>query len=174
MNSVLLAMQPSPSLPVHLTSLPYRTGVGMMVLNAQNQVFVAKRIDPISEAWQMPQGGMDAGESPLIAALRELQEEVGTDKFEVIRESADWYTYDLPDDLVGKIWDGQYRGQKQKWFALRFTGEDSDINIATEHPEFCEWKWIEMRALPDIIVPFKRELYRALIEEFKGAIAPAQ
>lgn len=171
MNAVLLAMQqPSSTLPIHLTSLPYRIGVGMMVLNAQNQVFVAKRIDPISEAWQMPQGGMDAGESPMIASLRELKEEIGTDKFEVIRESADWYTYDLPDELVGKIWDGQYRGQKQKWFALRFTGEDADINIATEHPEFCEWKWIEMRALPDIIVPFKRELYRALIEEFKGAI----
>ncbi len=167
MNSVLMAMHhPSSPLPVHLTSLPYRTGVGMMITNADKQVFVARRIDPISEAWQMPQGGMDAGESPIIAALRELKEEVGTDKFEVIRESADWYTYDLPDELIGKIWEGQYRGQKQKWFALRFTGDNADINIATEHPEFCEWKWIEMRALPDIIVPFKRTLYRALIDEF--------
>jgi putative (di)nucleoside polyphosphate hydrolase len=142
----------------------------MMVFNAKGEVFVAKRLDTTTEAWQMPQGGMDPGESPYIAAIRELKEEIGTDKVEILRESADWYTYDLPDDLIGKIWDGQFRGQKQKWFALKFTGEDSDINIQTDEPEFAEWKWIDMRMLPDIIVPFKRNLYRALIDEFRGAL----
>ncbi len=158
------------SVPQHLTFLPYRVGVGMMLFNAKGEVFVAKRIDTTTEAWQMPQGGMDPGESPYIAAIRELKEEIGTDKVEILRESADWYTYDLPDDLIGKIWDGQFRGQKQKWFALKFTGEDSDINIQTDEPEFAEWKWIDMRMLPDIIVPFKRTLYRALIDEFRGAL----
>lgn len=154
-------------IPAHLTSLPYRTGVGIMLLNTENQVFVARRIDPVSEAWQMPQGGMDPGESPVQAALREMKEEIGTDKAVVLRESADWYTYDLPDALIGKIWGGRFRGQKQKWFAMRFTGTDADIDIATHDPEFCEWKWMDMRALLDIIVPFKRSLYRAVIEEFR-------
>src|SRR6185295_14443639 len=107
-------------IPPHLTSLPYRNGVGIMLLNKANQVFVARRIDTTSEAWQMPQGGMDPGESPQQAAFRELKEEIGTDKVELLRESIDWYTYDLPDELVGKIWDGKYRGQRQKWFVMRF------------------------------------------------------
>lgn len=154
-------------IPVHLTSLPYRSGVGVMLLNAANQVFVAKRIDMKAEAWQMPQGGMDPGESPQQAAIRELKEEIGTDQVITLRESADWYTYDLPDELIPKIWGGRYRGQKQKWFAMRFQGTDADINIATHDPEFSEWKWIDMRMLPDIIVPFKRSLYRALVEEFR-------
>lgn len=153
-------------LPPHLKSLPYRNGVGVMLLNRANQVFVARRIDTTSEAWQMPQGGMDPGESPLQAALRELKEEIGTDKAQLLRESVDWYTYDLPDSLIGRIWDGQYRGQRQKWFAMRFLGEDADVNICTDDPEFCEWRWIDMRMLPDIIVPFKRSLYKALVEEF--------
>lgn len=153
-------------IPEHLTSLPYRSGVGVMLFNRDNQVFVARRIDTTSEAWQMPQGGVDPGETAYQAALRELKEEIGTDKVELLRESLDWYTYDLPDDLIGKLWDGRFRGQKQKWFALRFTGEDADINIETHDPEFCEWKWIDMRMLPDIIVPFKRSLYKALVEEF--------
>jgi putative (di)nucleoside polyphosphate hydrolase len=155
-------------IPLHLTSLPYRNGVGVMLLNQNNQVFVGKRIDTTSEAWQMPQGGVDPGETPLQAAFRELKEEIGTDKVELLRESADWYTYDLPDELVGKIWGGQYRGQKQKWFAMRLTGTEADINIATPDPEFCEWQWIDIRMLPDMIVPFKRTLYKALVDEFIG------
>lgn len=157
-------------IPPHLTSLPYRNGVGVMLLNRDAQVFVARRIDTTSEAWQMPQGGMDPGETPLQAALRELKEEIGTDNAELIRESADWYTYDLPDDLIGKLWGGKYRGQRQKWFAMRFLGQDADVNLLTHHPEFCEWKWIDMRMLPDIIVPFKRNLYKALVDEFRSVL----
>ena len=148
--------------------LPYRRGVGMMLLNARGEVFVAKRIDTLAEAWQMPQGGIDEGEDPRTAALRELQEEVGTDKAVILAESADWYRYDLPDDLVPIIWKGQYRGQEQKWFALRLEGDDALINIHDgEHPEFSEWKWIDITQLPDVIVPFKRDLYAALVEEFR-------
>jgi len=151
--------------------LPYRPGVGVMLINKESKVFVAKRIDMTSEAWQMPQGGIDEGEEPLACALRELKEEIGTDKAVLLKESADWYTYDLPDDIIPKIWGGKFRGQRQKWFAMRFTGEDSDINIQTEEPEFSQWQWIEMARLPDIIVPFKRKLYRALVEEFnQGAL----
>ncbi|MFN9114077.1 MAG: RNA pyrophosphohydrolase [Bacteroidota bacterium] len=148
-------------------SLPYRDGVGIMLINAQRQVFVAKRIDTVSEAWQMPQGGIDAGEPADVAALRELEEETGTDKATILRESRDWLTYDLPQELVGKIWGGRYRGQRQKWFAMRFDGVDSDINIATQHPEFCEWQWTKPSNLPDLIVPFKRVLYRQIIDEFR-------
>jgi len=147
-------------------SLPYRDGVGIMLINNEGKVFVAKRIDMTSEAWQMPQGGIDAGETPMQAALRELKEETGTDKASVIRESHDWYYYDLPDDLISKVWGGRFRGQRQKWFSMRFSGTDSDINIETEHPEFCEWRWVPMQQLPDIIVPFKRTLYQALVDEF--------
>lgn len=146
--------------------LPYRPGVGIMLLNAAGEVFVAKRIDCIAEAWQMPQGGIDPGESPEVAALRELEEETGTNKAEIIARSAITHTYDLPDELVPKVWKGRYRGQEQHWFVLRFTGQDSDINIETEHPEFLEWKWIPMQQLPDVIVPFKRELYQQLVTEF--------
>jgi putative (di)nucleoside polyphosphate hydrolase len=145
--------------------LPYRSGVGIMLLNKAGLVFVAKRIDMTSEAWQMPQGGIDEDESPLQAARRELKEETGTDKAEVLAESPGWFTYDLPDALVPKIWGGKYRGQKQKWFAMRFTGKDSDIDIATDHAEFSEWKWVKAQTLPDIIVPFKRALYAKVLEE---------
>ena len=160
------------AIPPHLTSLPYRNGVGVMLLNANNQVFVAKRIDMTTEAWQMPQGGVDSGEAPLQAALRELREEIGAEPklLTVLRESSDWYTYDLPDELIGRIWGGQYRGQRQKWFAMRFLGADTDIDIDTPHPEFLEWKWVDMRLLPDLIVPFKRQLYKALVDEFKNLV----
>lgn len=146
--------------------LPYRKGVGMMLLNAEGHVFVAKRLDQLAEAWQMPQGGIDDGEDARAAALRELEEEIGTSKAEIIAESADWMRYDLPDALVPKIWKGRYRGQEQKWFVLRFTGTDADINIHTEHPEFIEWKWVPVVQLPSLIVPFKRDLYQQLVTEF--------
>jgi putative (di)nucleoside polyphosphate hydrolase len=146
--------------------LPYRLGVGIMLLNNDNRVFVAKRIDMTSEAWQMPQGGIDEGEEPAVAALRELLEETGTDKATIIQESNGWLDYDLPAHLVPRLWGGRFRGQRQKWFAMRFTGVDSDIDIATAHPEFSEWKWVEMRRLPDVIVPFKRQMYERIVAEF--------
>ncbi len=151
--------------------LPYRPGVGIMLLNRDGKVFVAQRIDMPSAAWQMPQGGIDKGESPLAAAWRELKEETGTDRAEIIGESRDWYCYDLPADLVPRLWHGRFRGQTQKWFAFRFLGRDEDIQIDTETPEFSNWKWADMSALPDLIVPFKRALYSQLIDEF-GHLGP--
>ncbi len=148
-------------------SLPYRPCVGIMLLNERGEVFVAKRIDSIAEAWQMPQGGIDEGEDVQVAALRELEEEIGTNKVKIIAQSRDWLNYDLPADLVPKLWGGKYRGQTQKWFVMRFLGQDSDINIATAHPEFSEWKWVARDSLPDLIVPFKRDLYQQLVLEFK-------
>ena len=142
----------------------------MMLVNAQGLVFVAKRIDMRAEAWQMPQGGIDEGEKPRLTALRELKEEIGTDKAEIIYESPDWYYYDLPDELIPKIWKGRFRGQRQKWFVMNFLGSDSDIDIATEHPEFLEWKWVEPAQLPDLIVPFKRALYSTLVKDFADYI----
>ncbi len=150
---------------VHM--LPYRPCVGIMLLNAQGEVFVAKRIDSMAEAWQMPQGGIDDGEEVEAAALRELEEEIGTNKVTIVTQSHDWLHYDLPADLVPKLWGGKYRGQTQKWFVMRFLGKDSDINIATVHPEFSEWKWVDRETLPDLIVPFKRDLYAQLVEEFR-------
>lgn len=146
--------------------LPYRPGVGIMLLNKAGEVFVAKRIDTIAEAWQMPQGGVDKGEDAETAALRELEEEIGTNKAEIIARSDVPHRYDLPDALVPKIWSGVYRGQEQHWFVLRFTGTDADINIHTEHPEFSDWKWIAVQQLPEVIVPFKRDLYQQLVTEF--------
>lgn len=152
---------------VDVKSLPYRLGVGMMLVNKDNKVFVGRRIDSSAEAWQMPQGGVDEGEGLAAAALRELEEEVGTTKAEILAESEEWHLYDLPVDLVPRLWKGKYRGQKQKWFVLRFLGEDSDINIQTQHPEFCEWKWVDIDVLPDVIVPFKRAVYMAVVDEFR-------
>ena len=148
------------------TTLPYRPCVGVTLINREGLVFVARRIDTEMEAWQMPQGGIDEGEDPRAAALRELEEEIGTNKAEIIAETKDWLQYDLPHDLVGKVWKGRYRGQRQKWFAMRFLGEDSDINIETEHPEFCAWKWEQLERLPNLIVPFKRKIYQDIVSEF--------
>lgn len=149
-----------------IAALPFRRGVGVLLLNPQDKVFVAQRRDMKTAAWQMPQGGIDPAEDPLAAAFREMKEEIGTDKAEVLAES-DWIEYDLPHDLVPKLWKGRYRGQVQKWFAMRFLGEDADIDIDGPHPEFSEWRWVDFEQLPDLIVPFKRALYRRLVEEFR-------
>jgi putative (di)nucleoside polyphosphate hydrolase len=149
------------------SQLPYRPCVAVMLFNKTGWVFVAKRIDQTAEAWQMPQGGVDEGEDPKSAVMRELQEEIGTNNVEIIRELDEWITYDLPEELIPQIWGGKFRGQKQKWFAMRFLGEDSEINIQTAHPEFSAWKWAERHTLPDLIVPFKRELYKHVVEKFK-------
>ncbi|WP_142849937.1 RNA pyrophosphohydrolase [Telmatospirillum sp. J64-1] len=149
-----------------VASLPYRLGVGIVLFNDQGLVLAAKRIDTPGDAWQMPQGGIDEGEDPRSAALRELEEEVGTAKAEIIAESAGWLSYDLPEDIRAKVWKGRYRGQKQKWFAMRFLGRDTDIDIATTHPEFSDWKWLPLDSLPGLIVPFKRPLYDQVVAEF--------
>lgn len=146
--------------------LPYRRGVGIMLLNALGEVLVAQRIDMPSAAWQMPQGGIDEGETPELAAWREMQEEIGTRAAVLLAESRRWYRYDLPADLVTQLWKGRYRGQEQKWFAFRFTGTDADITIDSAHAEFSAWKWAPMATLPQLIVPFKRRLYAALVAEF--------
>jgi putative (di)nucleoside polyphosphate hydrolase len=145
------------------SDLPYRPCVGIMLFNRDGKVFVGKRIDQTVEGWQMPQGGIDKGESPKQAALRELKEEVGTDKAEIISEMQDWVTYDLPEHLIGVAFHGKYRGQKQKWFALRFTGEDRDIDLTSYEPEFSAFKWVDLKALPGLIVPFKRDTYKVVI-----------
>jgi putative (di)nucleoside polyphosphate hydrolase len=149
----------------------YRAGVGIMLLDRRSLVFVGRRIDTAGENWQMPQGGIDKGESPRQAARRELKEEAGTDKAEILAESAGWLTYDVPREIAGRLWRGRYRGQMQKWFAMRFTGEDRDIDLKTHHPEFDAWKWIAPAELPRLIVPFKRQLYLDVLREFEGLLA---
>src|SRR5712691_1815866 len=148
----------------------YRPAVGIMLLNREGNIFVGRRIDMPAglAAWQMPQGGIDPGENPREAALRELKEETGTDNALILGESRGWLHYDLPEEIAGGMWGGRYRGQRQKWFAMRFTGEDADINgAAAEHPEFDAWEWVAPQRLPDLIVPFKRPLYRDILAEFR-------
>lgn len=150
---------------VNAEDLPYRPCAGVMLVNRQGMIWVGRRLDT-PNGWQMPQGGIDKGESPRDAALRELYEEIGTGKAEIVAESQAWHRYDLPPHLLGKAWKGRFRGQKQRWFLLRFTGEDSDINIATAHPEFDAWQWVAPGALCDLIVPFKRAVYEQVVAEF--------
>ena len=152
-----------------LKNLPYRHGVGMMVFNDEKQIFVGKRIDN-QEAWQMPQGGVDKGENVETAAKRELYEETGIQSIRIIKKSDKEYIYDLPDHLLGKIWKGKYKGQKQTWYLMKFLGPDSEININQKHPEFNEWKWVSIDELPNLIVNFKKDLYQAVIAEFTNSI----
>lgn len=154
-------------------TLPYRLGVGIMLFDKNGRVFVARRIDAKADAWQMPQGGIDGEESPRAAALRELKEEIGTANAIILAESRDWHAYNLPPHLVGRVWGGRFRGQRQKWFAARFLGEDAEINLETTHPEFDAWQWVEIAKLTAMIVPFKRDLYAALVEEFCHLAQPA-
>ena len=150
-----------------LHNLPLRSGVGIVVLNKENKVFVAKRIDNPKNFWQMPQGGVDEGEDFLKAAYRELEEETSIKKVELIKELDGTITYELPDRLLGLIWKGKYRGQKQKWFLMRFVGSDSEINIKTKHPEFLEWKWIELDKITDLVVDFKLHVYKEVKDKVK-------
>jgi len=145
----------------------YRPCVGIMLLDAANRVFVGQRCDARGEAWQMPQGGIDPGEDALTAARRELLEEIGTDRATLLKQSAVWRSYDLPVEIARKMWRGRYRGQTQKWLACRFTGEDGDIAIDGAHPEFCAWRWLQPEELVPRIVPFKRDVYLSVVEEFR-------
>ena len=151
-------------------NLPLRSGVGIVLLNKENKVFVAKRIDNQKNFWQMPQGGVDKGENFLVAAYRELEEETSIINIEVISELDGYKTYELPKNLLGIIWKGKYRGQKQKWFIMRFLGKDNDINIKTKNPEFCEWKWIDIENITDLVVNFKLHIYKEIKKELKKII----
>ena len=152
------------------SELPLRNGVGIVVLNRNNKVFVAKRIDNPKNFWQMPQGGVDKGENFLRAAYRELEEETSIKSVELINELDGTITYELPDRLLGIIWKGKYRGQKQKWFVMRFTGSDSEININTKNPEFLEWKWMELDLITEYVVDFKHHVYKNVKEKVKKII----
>ena len=150
------------------TSLPYRPAAGVMLVNDARKVWVGQRIDSIQDAWQMPQGGLDEGEDALEGALRELEEETGIARalVEYVARAERPLFYDLPADLIGRLWGGRYRGQSQHWFLFRFLGTDSDVILDTEHPEFRAWQWVEPAQLPELIVPFKKDLYHAILESF--------
>ncbi len=154
--------------------MPYRSCVGIVLINREGLVFVGHRIKQnASGGWQMPQGGIDAGERPVDAAWRELYEEVGTDKATLLAEMDEWLSYDLPEDLLGKVWNGRYRGQKQKWFAMAFTGDDGDIVLNRHHePEFDAFKWVPIESLPDLIVAFKRPVYERVAQAFAPLAVP--
>ncbi|WP_323034665.1 RNA pyrophosphohydrolase [Pararhodobacter sp.] len=149
--------------------LPYRPNVGVMLINDNRLIFAAQRFDSEVPAWQMPQGGIDEGEDPQKAALRELEEEIGVPPalVQVVAETPDWLTYDLPLEIVPRIWKGRYRGQKQKWYLLRYLGRDDQINLAQPHPEFSEWRWIPSGEIVEKIVPFKRDIYRQVVAQFR-------
>lgn len=157
---------------INIDSLPYRPCAGVMLANREGLIFVGQRLDTRYDAWQMPQGGIDDGEEPEAAAIRELGEETGIapHHFEIISRSSREHLYDLPEEMVGRMWQGRYRGQRQIWFLARFMGADTDINIATAEPEFRAWKWAAPHTLPDIIVPFKRKLYEDVLAEFEALI----
>jgi putative (di)nucleoside polyphosphate hydrolase len=151
---------------VLISDLPFRPGVGMMIVDSKNRIFLGKRVDSKINGWQMPQGGIDIGETPSKAALREMEEEIGCNKGYIIAESKNWYSYRIPEFLIPKLWNGKYCGQRQKWFLIRFIGKDSDININTKHPEFDQWKWVNYKELLLNILPFKIKLYKQVIKEF--------
>jgi len=156
-----------------VSDLPYRPCAGVMLVDREGRVFVGQRLDSTLEAWQMPQGGIDPGEDPLDTAVRELGEETGIapEHVALIHAADGWFTYDLPPELVGKAWKGKWRGQTQRWFLFRFLGRDADVNIATAHPEFRAWRWIDPDDLPRLIVPFKRDLYEAVLAAFRPHLA---
>lgn len=153
--------------------LPYRPCVGVMLVNREGLVFAGQRLDSDSPAWQMPQGGIDKGEKPRAAALRELWEETGVteDLVEFVAKTEDWVTYDLPPELLGKVWGGKYRGQKQRWFLFRFLGRDDQVRIDTEHPEFSRWRWVDADEMIASIVPFKRAVYEQVVATFRPHLA---
>jgi putative (di)nucleoside polyphosphate hydrolase len=159
-----------------LSDLPYRLNVGAALFNREGRVFIGRRADMpdgATHVWQMPQGGIDAGEDPRQAVFRELAEETGTARAEILAEHPEWLTYDLPPELVGSLFGGRYRGQRQRWFALRFLGEDADIRLdAHSHPEFVEWRWAELASLPALCVPFKRATYARLVVDFAAFARP--
>ena len=151
-------------------NLPFRSGVGIIVLNKDNKIFVAKRIDNPKDYWQMPQGGVDEGEDFLAAAFRELEEETSIKNVKLIKEIDEMISYELPNNLLGIIWKGKFRGQKQKWFLMRYLGKDEDINIKTKNPEFLDWKWIELDEITNVVVDFKLHVYQLLKEKIKKII----